>query len=131
MTEEVFDRILDIDLRTPYFCSIAAAKVMMKKRRRKDCKHFFGQQPDDECRTIALLHSESRDQCDDKRTGGGMGYARNKGQCCSAWLDKTAMPSLALKTGLLTEEQGTFYISCTAMGNRRGDRDRCLLPGKR
>ena len=105
MTEEVFDRILDIDLRTPYFCSIAAAKVMMKNGGGKIVNISSG--------NSRMMNVGRSPYCIAKAGINAMTsvlgaewamHGIRVNAVAPGWI-KTAMPSLALKTGLLTEEQ--------------------------
>lgn len=105
MTEEVFDWILDVDLRTPYFCSVEAAKVMMKQGSGKIVNISSG--------NSRMMNIGRAPYCIAKAGINAMtsilaaewaiqGIRVNA--IAPGWI-KTAIPSYALKVGLLNEDQ--------------------------
>lgn len=110
MTEEVFDWILDIDLRTPFFCAVEAAKIMMKNGGGKIVNISSG--------NSRMMNIGRAPYCIAKAGINAMTGVLGaewaiKGVRVNAvapgWI-KTAMPSKALANGLLNEEQ-VFSIS--------------------
>jgi 3-oxoacyl-[acyl-carrier protein] reductase len=110
MTAEVFDWILDIDLRSPFFCCVEAAKIMMKKGGGKIVNISSG--------NSKMMNIGRAPYCMAKAGINAMTGALGaewaiKGVRINAvapgWI-KTAIPAKALASGLLNEEQ-IFSIS--------------------
>lgn len=110
MTEEIFDWILDIDLRTPFFCSVEAAKIMMKNGGGKIVNISSGHS--------RMMNIGRAPYCIAKTGINAMTAVLGaewaiKGVRVNAvapgWI-KTAIPAKAIANGLLNEEQ-VFSIS--------------------
>mgnify|MGYP000961495388 CR=1 FL=1 len=110
MSEEIFDWILDIDLRTPFFCSVEAAKRMLKNDGGKIVNISSG--------NSRMMNIGRAPYCMSKAGINAMTGVLGaewaiKGIRVNAvapgWI-KTAMPAKALAKGLLNEEQ-VFSIS--------------------
>jgi 3-oxoacyl-[acyl-carrier protein] reductase len=105
VTPEVYDFILDIDLRTPFFCSIEAAKVMQQQKSGKivsiSSGHSrmanVGRGPYSIAK--AGINSMTRELACEWAVDGIRVNAVAPG-----WI-KTAIPQKAIKNGLLNEDQ--------------------------
>lgn len=105
MTEEIFDWILDVDLRTPYFCSVEAAKVMMPQGGGKIISISSG--------NSRMMNIGRAPYCIAKAGINAMTsilgaewaiHGIRVNAVAPGWI-KTAIPSHALKVGLLNEDQ--------------------------
>ncbi len=105
LTEEIYDWIVDIDLRTPFFCALEAAKIMMKQKKGKIVNISSG--------NSRMMNIGRAAYCIAKAGINAMtgvlgaewaSHGINVNAVAPGWI-LTAIPAKALAAGSLNEEQ--------------------------